>query len=482
MAGEIYVPQRLRERGVRISIPIEDPDLWQNRVQSDRALPANYAELSALVGRHFPATDYPAGDLPPNTGSPLVDTTCGTSLYRRIYSGLSNPELAAEERDSIVAALTEATPTDWNVNDDFPHFTLRWTETDPIPANNLNPANAPALIAEAGTLLEQAWQALSSTFGRAPYRPSGANKIQIDFQDLPDDLQGQADPPDGPIMFDAERWQASPPLRAPLAAHELFHKLQHAFGYRVTWPQSNIAWFSEGTARWAEVFVYQRLTAATWLTGWLADPTLDLLAISSFALPFWLFFDARLRSANHNALLDLLNWCEAEQEVRQGLDKTLELSNQTLSEFFMLFAAESFLGESRRMPDGQVLYPQILGLDGQPIESRPKTKTVTLKSGEIFPDAAPELIPLEAFGSCYYAFKFTPGADGRPFRLEVQAAETLTYQVISERAGSKVAQFSKVTDNFVHEAPIQLAMVDTLVLVVSGRGAPVQVGISAQVG
>jgi hypothetical protein len=481
MAGEVYVPKRLEERGVRIAVPIEDPDVWQRRVENDPGLPASYGELRDLVERHFSKKGQvasPADAVPAAGEQPLTDLTCGESLYARIYGGLANPGLAAAERDSIEAVLAEATPTDWNVRDDFPHFILRWTETDPDPANNLDAAHAPALIAEAGALLEQAWNRFNMAFGIAPFAPPATGKIQVDFQDLPDDLEGQAEPPKGPIVFDAQRWQASQALRAPLAAHELFHKLQYAFDFRVTWAQtaSDVEWFSEGTARWAEVFVHQRLTAVKWLMDWLAKPNRDFFGAGSFTLPFWIFLNVR---RHPNGLVDLLTSCQAQKDAVRGLEQVVSNVAGDLSELFALFAAEVKVGDWRRLSSGQTLYPQILGPDGLPHEPTVGTTSVSLGAGQSFESPAP--IKLGELASCYHAFAFAPEADGQPLRLEVLSAETLTHQVIFLRAGLKVGASSTVSGNFVHAQAIQLAAADTLLLVTSTRGVPAQVEVSAQV-
>ncbi len=486
MAGEVYRPRRLRERGVRIAIPIEDPDVWQRRVKADPGLPKSYDELRDLVERRFSGRGYivsSADALPDTEEQPFTDRTCGESLYARIYGGLANPWLASEERDSIEAVLAEATPTDWKSRDDFPHFILRWTETDPNPANNLDPEHARELIAEAGALLEQAWQSLTAAFGRPPFGSEGGNKIQVDFQDLPDDKEGQANPPEGPIVFDAEKWQASTALRAPLAAHELFHKLQYAFGFRLDWEQASfVEWFSEGTARWAEVFVHQRLTNSRWLLEWMLDPNLNFFAMSSMSLPFWLFFDAQFHP---QALLKLLQSCKDELGAQSGLDQVLLDAGHDLPEFFQQFAiaikVENGTREWRRPPSGQVLYPQILDENGQPIEPQVGTTTQTLSQGEIY--SSPEPIPLGSLAACYHAFTFQAAADGRPLRIEARSGQDLTYQLILLRGGHKVSEIPPVVSaDFVNEQAIQLAIADTLLFIASSRGARTTIEVSAQVG
>ncbi|MFP5214014.1 MAG: hypothetical protein ACLGPL_11625, partial [Acidobacteriota bacterium] len=110
------------------------------------------------------------------------------------------------------------------------HFILHWTNTSKNEGDNIPD---PGVVRETGEYLETAWKKYETAFGRRPYMARGANKIDVYFRDL--ECFGEADPPDVPISFDAENWMKKPGIRKPTSAHELFHKLQYAFGYRTRW-------------------------------------------------------------------------------------------------------------------------------------------------------------------------------------------------------------------------------------------------------
>ena len=479
MANEVYVLKRLAERGVKIAIPILEPEAWEESLRVDPALPATYPELSGLAGKLIQSNRN--GISAPEAASSQQPTTleesCGESLYAKLYQGLGNPHLDKVERDSIDAAFAEATPVNWQTRSS-PHFLLRWTDSDPDPAHHLTD---PTLIDEAVTLLETAWQVFTMAFGREPFGSAGGQQIQVDFLDL-GSLEGQAFPPEGPIQLNAAIWQARPELRAPLAAHELFHKLQYAFGFRREWAQSatDVGWLSEGTARWSEVFVHQRLTASKWLVDWLHSPSIDFFATDSFAVPFWIFFDAQRRmEGGPIALLDLLTACQAEQDARLGLERALFEASRDLPEAFAAYNAAAWLKEIRRMPNGHILYPVIVGPDGQPIDPLPAAMTVQLDAGGIFESA---VVPLGAFGCCYHLFTFAPSAAGRSLRLEARSdGAPMTFQVLSLLGGQRIAGSLTVSAGFVHQQTIQLDTADAVVLVISGRGVPVGVEVGAQV-
>jgi hypothetical protein len=468
MVGEVYVPRRLRERGVRIAVPIEDPEVWQRRVENDPGLPASYGELRDLVERYSArAPEDRAGTAPL---SPPAAIRCGESLSARIQAGLGNPWLDAVERDTIDAMLADGIPINW-ISRSFDPFLIHWTETDPNPANNFDPG----LVEEAGTLLQLAWNRLSAAFG--------ANGIvtPIEVQFLQLGVQGRATSPNGPIAFDTQTWLTQASVRAPLAAHELFHIFQYSFGFRQTWPQSlgDPNWFGEGTARWAEVFVHQRLTAADWLTVWMSIPGEDLLFMGDYVLPFWIFLDAHFRPG-HFPLFDLLTSCRNARDLLPGLDDALTSLQHglTLPGFFSLYAAESFLGRLRRQSNGATLYPSILDPDGRPIDPRPATTSVRLQPGN--PHQSPAIL-LGGFGSTYQAFSFPPAADGLRLVLHAQADQELSFQTISLLRGTRVAATPGIVAAvFDQDEVIHLAAADTLVLIASGRGAASNLDVSAE--
>lgn len=465
MSKEIYRPRRLEERGVRIDVPIEDPDLWQKRIERDSGLPKDYTELRALVDERGAGAGTAVDAVDPE------DWNCGEGFQARIFGGLANPGLRTEEREAVEAVLADAVPTVWETHR-FDRFFLRWSETDPNPANNFSPD----LVEEAATLLKSAWDRLEEGFGQ----PSDSEEIEIVFRDL-GGFQGQAHPPRGPLELDASFWSANPRSRAPLAAHELFHIFQYSFGYRDSWPQveTNINWLAEGTARWAEVFLDQRLVDAAWLTRWMTRPHSDLLEEAGRMLPFWIFFDTRFRPG-HVALRDLLEECRAQGGARAGLESALDLLgvHERLADFLERFAASIFLGDFRNLVDGTPLYPRILGPDGQAIVSRPVATEVLLPSGAPFRSPA---LPLGAFAANYHVFSFLPQADGLTLRLRALADSEVSFRVIQLLGGMRVADPLRDTSTTLdHVSVINRQAADSLALVTSSRGIATSFAINAE--
>ena len=110
------------------------------------------------------------------------------------------------------------------------HFVLKWTNKSRNSSDNIKD---PQIIKDTGAYLEEAWAKYTDLFGRKPYAAPGRDKIDVVFRNI--DCFGVADPPDGPIQFDSDAWVKNKGIRQPTSAHELFHRMQYAYGYRTQW-------------------------------------------------------------------------------------------------------------------------------------------------------------------------------------------------------------------------------------------------------
>lgn len=95
--------------------------------------------------------------------------------------------------------------------------------------------------------------------------------------------------PTGPLNFNSDYWGLSPEFRRSLIIHELFHRVQYIFGYRVRYePQLPYAWFSEGTAVWMEYLRSAQTTTFAKEKAAYEFPQLSLLNNSYYAGPTWM--------------------------------------------------------------------------------------------------------------------------------------------------------------------------------------------------
>ncbi len=248
------------------------------------------------------------------------------------------------------------------------HFILKWTNRSTHSRDNIKD---PRVIRETAEYLETAWKKYAALFGRTPYTAPGKSKIEVVFKDL--DCYGIADPPDGPIQFNAYAWMKEKGIRQPTSAHELFHKMQYAYGYKTKWrPNRPFTWFTEGTAAWAEVYVWGRVSRACKVDEIFKDTSMDLYEAEETAMPFWIYFvQGNREKANDELMVKLFERAEQLKDERQALNEVVLEAYGSVDLFFASFSKDrrkSFWGESCALP-----YKCILGPDGKDLVEKVKS-------------------------------------------------------------------------------------------------------------
>lgn len=239
------------------------------------------------------------------------------------------------------------------------HFILHWTNASSHSRDNIAD---PQVVKDTAGYLETAWGKYVDLFGRKPYTPPGKDKIEVVFRDI--DCYGLADPPDGPIQFNSDAWIHNSGIRQPTSAHELFHKMQYAYGYKTQWnPKRPFMWFTEGTAAWSEVFIWGRVSRTCKVDEMFKDTRLDLYAADDMAMPFWIYFVKGNQDHPKNELMvKLFEKCEQLHDEKLALERVIQEEYGPAEKFFASFSAErkkGFWGEPCCGP-----YNCILGPDG----------------------------------------------------------------------------------------------------------------------
>ncbi len=476
MTERVYRLKRLAKKKFNVGVRVLDGAQWRRAMKAEPRLPQSVDHLKQLwreLTEHR-RQKAPAFDTRVARGflKRRVEE-CSEDAFARFFNALGSPLLRDSDRDEIEAFMDADLPAfDQVLETD--HFILRWTNSASHAADNLAD---PAIVTETANHLEAAWTRYNTVFGRAPYPPAGSTKIEVNFWDISG--YGVASPPDGPISFNAASWQSLPGIRQPTSAHELFHKLQYAFGYRTVWnPGSPYKWFSEGSASWAEVYMWQRVSGAYKVTDLFTNPDLNLYDASYSALPFWLFFDTRQRdSADDIPLVGYLQRYEMTGQEETALGEAIDAdwpANNVygqLDTFFALFSRDRRLGSWKQTPTGAQPYATILGPNGVAITPTLAMTQVPLASGDTYTNMA----NVSGLGSDYYHFAFEPSANAKTLTISVTGAAggNYSYYSVWEKGGAfKKATFPfSATGSFSFSQTIDLASADALVFIISGRGA-----------
>ncbi len=180
------------------------------------------------------------------------------------------------------------------------------------------------------------------------------------------DCYGVSDPPSGPIQFNSYDWVKNIAIRKPTSAHELFHKLQYAYGYKTRWnPQEPYLWFTEGTAAWAEVFVWGMVSRTCKLDTIFRDTKMDLYHADYSATPFWIYcVQGNHPDPNNEFMVKFFEKCEQfKGDEKRALNEVIKETYGSVDGFFKDFAKNrknGFWSDACDIP-----YKCILGPDGK---------------------------------------------------------------------------------------------------------------------
>jgi len=451
---------RLAAKGINVGVRQLDAEAWRRAVEADPRLPRSPAELRRLwqgLSAHRRA---------PGLATQLPAEECGEHAYGQFFTGLGNPLLRQRDRDDLEAMIDADQPS-LGETLETENFVLRWTNASAHPGDNISD---PAIVKETAGYLEAARARYITVFGRAPYTLPGASKIEVAFTDIGVPLGSST--PEGPICLNSAKWK-NRGIRRPTSAHELFHKLQYAFGLRTKYHGSAAdKWFAEGTASWAEVFMWQRVSAGYKITDLFTHPDNSLFNAEYKALPFWLFFDTHLRgTADHVPMLDYLRRYHDSGKTVNALTDAIQADDRyrDLDTFFALFGRERRTGHWRVTPAGEQLYPTICGPEDTVLSPSVHMTEVPMAMGALPLNTS----SVSKLGSDYYHFALGPEYAGKLLKVAVQArpGSDFSYYLIWEKGGTLVRTSfpSAVTGDYSFSKRIDPAVADGLVLIISGR-------------
>ena len=248
------------------------------------------------------------------------------------------------------------------------------------------------IVAETADHLEEAYRRYEEALGIAPYIPTNRERIEVVFYDLPNGARGAASPPDGPIQLNSRLWKAMPGIRQATAAHELFHKVQYAVGFRRSWPEFKendvLKWFSEGTASWAEVRCVSRVSDANKISELFARPDYGLFRASYGSTPFWIHFETLLKGAGRDGVKDFLERIRDTGDPAKAIEEALadlpDGSPRNVEALYQSFVRAALFGRWQTLTTGELLYASVFGPDDKSIEPTLITERHDLVRGQTY--------------------------------------------------------------------------------------------------
>ncbi len=470
MAAKSVEINELAEKGAGTSFAMFDSAEWDGMITAVPSLDMTSSELRKVARPAPGGSDNDIGLPSRADGKPV----CGTANEELFFTALGNPNMSEADRADLIDFAVAAVPQlEHSVLTE--HFMIRWTSASNNPNDNILD---PELIEEAGKMLEVCWERFVQAFDMAPYIPPGQDKLIVNFYDLP--FLGSASPPGGPIKLDAGNWVQNPGLRYPLVAHNLFHKLQYAYGYVTEWrPRGQASYFVEGLAHWAEVFITENVSNRHALMDAFERPWRGLEGVSGSALPFWIFFEAR-HARGAKSIAAYLEFCRRYGDLERAMDELLtklwtpESVLSRFDAFFALWCRERLLGGWRDTPEGDRLYPIIRnGETGEILD--PVLELETMRNiGFAWIRATDEYqIEVEAHGCDYRRFNLLSEAHVMNVNIDISTldGDALSYDIIwhkRDRAVEKDFLYLE-PDGYLMRKNVDRNRFDAFTVVASGR-------------
>ena len=252
--------------------------VWKKLRAANSAIPEKLEQVRNLASRLFPQP----GKAPLSTTGALKRLDeCTEGPFANFLTGLRNPEFSANHLIGLQTQIGAANRMAGDVGL-TQHFEIHWLG-----------GAAPPYKKDIERYLEEAWHAFKDDGFLAPLLPDPKKPlIRVDILDM-ERARGDTSV-DGSIRLnrrylDAPNGADAGKLRKALCVHELFHRVQYAYGFRRTpqLPAVPYQWFSEGTASWAEWNYAGTVTAAAKGLGFTRIPNAGLFGSAYQAMPFW---------------------------------------------------------------------------------------------------------------------------------------------------------------------------------------------------
>ena len=313
----------LEEKGIVCRVPYISAASFIKITEANPLVPRNSQELRALFSGLYDQRNSGANvtEIELSRGRVVhLDGDCHTSAHDLLALGMQNPKATdfLEDYDYQSGSLTYF--IDFSPNSDLSvieteHFIHKFYE-NPSPAQLATEDDTitASTVQYMANQLEITYDYYVNKFGKTPYVVAGDDKIEVLYTGaFGPGGNGVTSPSYSCIFLNAQEMRDPAVYMKQLAvpAHELFHRMQYAFGYGTIPGHESGQWFSEGTASWAEIDSWNTVSFIAKLVLSYLDPDVPLTGLSYGAASFWKSFtnrggDMKLFLENYEASGELL--------------------------------------------------------------------------------------------------------------------------------------------------------------------------------
>jgi hypothetical protein len=224
-----------------------------------------------------------------------ITEDCGEEDVGVLFAALQNPAISDSTRkmvsDIIIAAIPPLPKVKLSASG---HFKIYYTTNNANPIHNVTDEQINSLA----THLDSYWNSYAASFKDPKYKlVNGKKRIDVKVYYIDANTLGQTASGWDHIELNSSSCVQNACKRRTTSAHELFHRVQYAYGY--VSGTANLKWIVEGTAAWSQKFTNQSLRDyMSRMNSGLSSPNTALITGRSYdACHFWTYLQEQASSS-----------------------------------------------------------------------------------------------------------------------------------------------------------------------------------------
>jgi hypothetical protein len=273
-------------------IEVLSQEVFEATFGDNTHIPRTERSIIALAEKLYPPLMH---KMQPAAPAEEIAEDCGEEDVGVLFAALQNPAVSDSTRkmvnDIIVAAIPPLPKVKYSASG---HFKIYYTTNNANPIHNVTDAQIDSLA----TLLDSYWNSYAASFKDPKYKLVGGKKrIDVKVYYISANTLGQTASGWDHIELNSSSCVQNACKRRTTSAHELFHRVQYAYGY--VSGTANLKWIVEGTAAWSQKFTNQsyRDYMARMNSG-LNSPNTALITGRSYdACHFWTYLQEQASSS-----------------------------------------------------------------------------------------------------------------------------------------------------------------------------------------
>jgi hypothetical protein len=452
--AEAYTFDFQKAKGIRIEIMSQEE--FNDTFGSNPDVPLKGDAVIALAEKLFPP--YGKKDLLKNT-----DITSREYEVGVLFAALQNPLIYHSTRyavDEIINAAAPPLPKTYTSG----HFKFFYTDNDANPDNNVTLAQ----VQSAAANLNSYWNSYATNFKEPKHYLAGATKmVNVKVYDLGPGLYGETASGWNYISLNSKLTVSDACKRKTTSAHELFHRVQYAYGYISG--TANMKWLVEGTAAWSQKYT----NAATrdymnrMISG-LNNPDKDLILERSYdAAHFWVYLQKR---AGWDAIRDVwdtysTNGNNAKAAVNTVLTDQLGLA---FDQYAGQWAQANYVKDAAN--PGNFEYDEdettvtSCGITYGPLSHVPKVVNILVKNGTQWgrSDA------VKPYGADYYDFRLDPALTKITIKLDGDDTGTFRYYIMGMKNNTVMSKTALTVPDYTYSKTLTAGQWDKIAVIAIG--------------